>query len=197
MVRMAEALRIFALIQLGPQGYCSSFLAAHVERAKTTLAEYDRADHLSGPAVAGWKLVPVEPTEAMIDGWCMCGRLPIQDGKEWTRYINAYKAMLAAAPSSTADVAEARWMPISSAPKDGTWIIGAYFCRDNTHAPLRLHSVDRMRWVSKRSLWQNQFCDMDEGYAPQYWISATAPDPVSHTTGACEKREHPIDLKPR
>lgn len=97
MVRMAEALRIFALIQLGPQGYCSSFLAAHVERAKTTLAEYDRAAHLSGPAVAGWKLVPPKLTDMMHDAADCTDEAISELG---VNLHDIYAAFLAAAPDA-------------------------------------------------------------------------------------------------
>lgn len=60
---------------------------------------------------AGWKLVPVEPTEAM--------QFPSYmgpDGPKWPMRKSIYRAMLAAAPQPPANA----WQPIETAPRDGT-----------------------------------------------------------------------------
>ncbi len=72
--------------------------------------------HNSG-APAGWKLVPIEPTERMI-----CAGIEAYQGKS----EESYAAMVAAAPA--APVAQAvpvagEWMPIETAPKDGNPVL--------------------------------------------------------------------------
>lgn len=68
------------------------------------LAQHDQAR----PGVEGWKTVPVEPTEAMLDAGltaeaAVLGRLVMPTGAARARYIEigtiAYRAMLAAAPA--------------------------------------------------------------------------------------------------
>ena len=81
---------------------------------------------LQAPAIpAGYKLVPVEPTQEMIDAWTVAKPHgdtltelqldEISDDEANRRWATAdYKAMLAAAPTP----APGGWLPIESAPKD-------------------------------------------------------------------------------
>lgn len=73
--------------------------------------EAGRASPASAPE--GWKLVPDEPTEEMKLAWV-----------SHKSFDGCYQAMLAAAP--TPPVSEDRWLPIETAPKDGTRIIVGY-----------------------------------------------------------------------
>lgn len=63
-------------------------------------AAYERGRQESAPAIpAGWKLVPLEPTEAMMMHFAgtSIGKLPAEKRE---RELEAYRAMLAAAPEA-------------------------------------------------------------------------------------------------
>lgn len=67
--------------------------------------------------LAGWQLVPVEPTTGMVCN--AVGELTSEQARR------VYKAMLAAAPPPPV-AAPSGWRPIESAPKDGLSIILLY-----------------------------------------------------------------------
>lgn len=71
----------------------------------------------------GWRLVPVQPTPEMVRAAQNC---PEGHGQKWHSVHKAkWAAMLAAAPTPQPQAhADARpWLPIETAPKDGTAIL--------------------------------------------------------------------------
>jgi hypothetical protein len=85
-----------------------------------------QAARAASPVPAGWKLVPVEPTEAMLlAGYDWTNELDCQGEFAGTKKI--YAAMLAAsppAPPTPQPAAQplAGWQPIETAPAD-TWVL--------------------------------------------------------------------------
>lgn len=77
------------------------------------------AERPRSPPAAGWKMVPVEPTDEMIlarnDGF--------GDGTTVAQFRNEWRRVLAAAPSPPATAGVRGWRPIESAPKDGTAVL--------------------------------------------------------------------------
>ena len=73
-----------------------------------------RASHASVPE--GWNVAPDVPTATM----CLAGEKALSE-HDFLRMDSAYCAMLAAAP--TPPVSEDHWLPIETAPKDGTMFL--------------------------------------------------------------------------
>lgn len=60
-----------------------------------------------------------------------------------------------------------KWLPIESAPKDGTWIVGGFF-----HFPGE-HGYHQMFWNSLRGFWcdtHTQWSGKPHQSGPSHWI---------------------------
>lgn len=90
----------------------------------------------------GWKLLPIEPTEAMIEaGWNAIGEADA-----------TYRAMIdAAPPTPNASESERGWKPIDSAPRDGSIILIGFVPTGN------LYKEDRRVFEGRWNAAQNQF----------------------------------------
>lgn len=77
----------------------------------------------------GFRLVPVEPTQEMVETGERVLAHEVFDGWQYTLPDNAiqliYRALLAASPSPAVD-GNAGWRPIESAPKAGTIVLGTW-----------------------------------------------------------------------
>ena len=109
----------------------SAALRQDLDDARKGLAEW-RAIALAAQADAqpvapeGWKLVPVEPTKEMEAAYHQ-GFLSELHKPERRRTMTAERAgwlaMLAAAPAAAPPARQPQWMPIETAPKDGSMFV--------------------------------------------------------------------------
>lgn len=112
-----------------------------VEETRETIAA------LSVPAAAvvgepeGWKLVPIEPTVAMVEAADIAGARSWHTGERMAAAI--LKAGITAAPS-----APDGWQPIDTAPRDGTVILARYqWGGESRFLVIRLSNMHRW-WVT-------------------------------------------------
>ena len=85
-----------------------------IDMLEQAIVEFKNTQASPASAPEGWKLVPFEPTDAMIE--CGCRALGALYGQYGA--LEAYRAMLIAAPPPP--VSEDRWQPIETAPKETT-----------------------------------------------------------------------------
>lgn len=151
-------------------------------------------------AVDGVALVPVEPTEDMLDfGACyedpdgLYKGHPIFDEGDISRDI--YRAMLAAAPEGPAPALQG-WQPIESAPKDGTpvdlWCANSEFPNRVTDAQWRkptesewfVHGGDGMKTADAQ--WLDPLgWPMTGDDAPTHWQPLPPPPAASDREERC------------
>lgn len=106
----------------------------YIPHARAAILAYESAKAGDAGAVAGFKLVPIEPLPEMLGAfWRVKNGHHYHDEPAPTDRSDyaAYRAMLSASPTPPAPAAPAGmvegWQPISTAPKDGTkvdlWIV--------------------------------------------------------------------------
>jgi hypothetical protein len=93
---------------------------------------------------------------------------------------DSLRAVLAAAPLQPAVVngsAVVAWQPISTAPKDGTLILGIYAHDPADNEPW----YGLVRWTVGKDEWRDQFYD-DEWMEPSHWMPLPA-SPAAESPG--------------
>lgn len=144
--------------------------------------------------VAGWKLVPIEPTPEMLSDAGVVENYDVDaGGKSDADHIAWWKAMVAASPS-TADVAG--WMPIETAPKDGTPVLLLIAETDDSNfmedallgRTIGMYGVNGgpevdPTWSFPGWNWCGDEFENGRGTPIKWQPLPAAPDAVSHTTG--------------
>lgn len=126
---------------------------------------------------AGWKLVPRVPTERMISAG-LSARITSVDPGSFARSAAfcQYQGMVEAAPAAPSPApaapSAAQWMPIETAPKDGTWVLIAAQDRDD---------ISTSKYDNEREAWVDCWDDESECFqyrgnrhAPKYWMPLPA-----------------------
>ena len=129
--------------------------------AESAIAAWNRrASPASAPA--GWKLVPVEPTEEILDVMFDAG-IDRHDGD----LTILYRAILAAAP--TPPSTEDRWQPIATAPKNEFVLLAGpsgYTTIETVFATGRMCSDHHVgRWIDHAN---DDLADW--GFEPTHWM---------------------------
>jgi Lar family restriction alleviation protein len=109
----------------------------------------------------GWVMVPVEPTYMMIIAGCevQCGSQVSYQDANFMKL--EYKAMLSAAPKPSSDNG---WLPIESAPRDGTWFLAfnkdgeVRTIHDTTYSELSIGYAEGLRDHWWEYISDNNFC---------------------------------------
>ena len=135
--------------------------ANEIEQLRARVAELEsRASPASVPE--GWKLVPIEATMEMCEaGW---NEYDLQEHFS-VRFM--YERMIAVAP--TPPVSEDRWLPIETAPKDGTRLLLAKIGRDESECGVGV-------WWACTGNWSDQWKNWNDGIepcglsAPTHWM---------------------------
>ena len=118
------------------------------------------------------RLVPVEPTEAMVADGVKAAQRAEQTCVSWPEMaLFTYRAMLAAAPASP--LPGGGWQDISTAPKDGT-IILTYGSLHNDGAPYGIGETPTVK-ISQYSQ-EGEFwcCDAWGSHEPVWWMPLPA-----------------------
>ena len=120
----------------------------------------------------GWKAVPIEPTEAMLDegeGFNLRCGCPKCDHEAWEKVRIGYQAMLSAAPVPPSQ--GEGWMPIESAPKDGRPVLVFDPRGDNT--------ILTASHYAPYNLWMAEPCEAEENDPerrfPTHWMPLPKP----------------------
>ncbi|WP_186055724.1 hypothetical protein [Burkholderia gladioli] len=99
------------------------------------------------PAPEGWKLVPIEPTDEMVEsGHAEYERALIGNRKDiGVAFLRRWAAMLDAAPAAPVAEAGPQWLPINLAPDDDEliWLMKG----DSIEGPRRIHPNDYDRYT--------------------------------------------------
>lgn len=121
--------------------------------------------------LAGWQLVPVEPTTGMVCN--AVGELTSEQARR------VYKAMLAAAPPPPV-AAPSGWLPIESAPKNKRIALGWDYLK--TQAPC-FGQWDEDQYAKKpRPFWRTDVdryrgLNEERRSPPSHWMDITPPAP--------------------
>jgi hypothetical protein len=146
----------------------------------------DRCVALSQPAaVEGWKLVPVEPTEAMLDDGHEAlddqhhtGRFGECPGLNWSDAEKCYRAMLSAAPPPpSAPVQQSVREAFEQYVKDN-WFIGD---------PTREYELSKAL-----SSYDGEYIDSSTRSAWKQWQAALSTSPLLYKNEQAEGEEDPI-----
>ena len=122
-----------------------------------------------------WRMVPVEPTEAMVDD-------PTVEVFHSNRLhaLQVWHAMLAAAPPPPSP-----WRDIASAPRDGTLIIGRGTTAAEHYGPDSEMALALIRWSDGFTDWPGYDWIAEPGAGLMVWMKPTAwmPLPAPPTDG--------------
>jgi len=138
-----------------------------------------------GPTKEHWKLARVL-VDAFVDTDCRCDRIVLTEGAKENLKIKVAHALR----QREEDVRAEEWLPIESAPKDGTAIL--------VYGPDLLREVDGhcavVRWQTNEhstipwwTISDGKFGPYDlRGPSPTHWQPLTAPPPIRRDDAAQE-----------